>query len=58
MKKGYTITVDNSSARSHNVNIDYPTYFKFAYSEEEAVGYMILSDFEFKDKKIFSITVC
>lgn len=57
MKKGYTITVDNSSARSHNINIDYPTYFKFAYSEEEAIGYMILSDFEFKDKKIFSSLV-
>ncbi len=53
--KGYYVTVDNSRALSHNINIDYPFYFCFALSEAEAVGKMILSDFEHKHLQIHSV---
>lgn len=55
-QKGYTITVDNSKAGAHNVNIDYPTFFAFALSEEEAIGKMMRSDFTHKAKEIISIS--
>jgi hypothetical protein len=55
--KYYGVTVDNSRAGSHNINIDYPTYHCFAISEAEAVGKMILSDFGYKHCKIHK-TVC
>jgi len=54
-KKQYTITVDNSAAQSHNINIDRPTYECMAVSMEEAVGKMMLSDFQYKHKEILSI---
>jgi len=52
----FTISVDNSDARSFNINIDRPTYFCFAISEEEAIGKMIKSDFEHKYKPIMGIS--
>lgn len=54
--KGYHITVDNSIAMAHNINIDWPTFFCFAISEAEALGKMMLSDFSYKRNKIISIT--
>ena len=54
-KRLYTITVDNSAAQSHNINIDRPTYGCLAVSMEEAVGKMMLSDFQYKRKEIVSI---
>lgn len=56
-QKGYTITVNNSKAESHNINIDYPTYFCFALSDAEAIGKMILSHFAYKKNEISSIDV-
>jgi hypothetical protein len=53
--KGYTITVDNSKTRSFNVNIDSPSFFCFAISKAEAIGLMMLSDFEHKNKAITRI---
>jgi len=55
--KGYTITVDNSAAQSHNVNIDCPTFFCFALTEKEAIQKMMQSDFSYKHKKITRITI-
>lgn len=55
MKKGYTILVDNSSAQSHNINIDYPQFFCWAVSEAEAIGKMMQSDFAYKHKEIIKI---
>lgn len=51
----FTITVDNSKADSHNINIDYPTFHCFAVNEAEAVGLMMFSDFQHKHLKIDSI---
>lgn len=55
-QKGYTITVDNSKALTHNVNIDWPTFFCFALSEAEAIGKMMLSDFVYKNLKVINIS--
>lgn len=56
-QRGYLIFVYNSIARSFNTNIDSPTLFCFALSQAEAVGIMMLSDFEFKHKPITKINV-
>lgn len=56
-QQGYTITVDNSAAKAFNVNIDWPTFFCFALSEEEAIGKMMKSGFQHKSKQITSITI-
>ncbi len=53
MNNGYTIVVDNSIAKAHN--IDYPTYFTFAQNHFEAIGKMILSDFSHKNRIIHKI---
>lgn len=53
----YYITVDNSKANSHNINIDRPHFFCFAINEAEAVGQMMLSNFEYKHLPIVSITI-
>lgn len=53
--KSYEIVVDNSKAQSHNINIDRPIFSCFAINQEEAVGKMILSDFEHKHKPIIKI---
>lgn len=55
MKTGYQITVDNSSVKSHNINVDYPTYFVHAINKAEAIGLMMLSDFEHKNLPIYRI---
>lgn len=52
----FYITVDNSSVCSHNINIDSPTFYCMALNEAEAVGQMILSDWEYKHLKIKTIT--
>lgn len=54
-RTGYTIIVDNSMAQAFNINIDYPTFFCWAYSEAEAIGLMSLSNFAHKSRKIVSI---
>ncbi len=54
-ENGYTITVDNSIARSFNVNIDSPSFFCFALSEPEAIGLMMQSNFEYKHRAITNI---
>lgn len=54
---GYNIQVDNSSANSFNTNIDSPVFFCFAINEAEAVGQMILSDWEYKHLKITKISI-
>ena len=54
-KELYKITVDNSKGNSHNVNIDYPEFQTFAYSEAEAIGIMIQSDFKYRYKPILTI---
>jgi hypothetical protein len=53
--KGFNIYVDNSIARSFNVNIDSPSFFCFAQNEDEAIQKMKESDFKHKDKEITSI---
>lgn len=55
MNKMFEIIVDNSQAESHNINIDYPTFFCFAMNKEEAVGKMMLSDFTHKYRVIDKI---
>ena len=55
-RKGYTIYVDNSNARSFNINIDRPFFFCFAQSEDEAIIKMKASGFEHKDKEIIKIS--
>ena len=52
----YQITVDNSSANTHNINIDRPHFTCFAINEAEAVGQMILSDFKYKHLPIVKIS--
>jgi len=54
-RKGFTIFVDNSIARSFNCNIDNPSFFCFAQSEDEAIKKMKESDFKHKDKPITKI---
>lgn len=53
---GFTISVDNSAALSHNINIDYPTFFCWALTEKEAIEKMMQSDFVHKHRKISRIT--
>src|SRR5690242_6950058 len=53
--KMFEVIVDNSQAQSHNINIDYPTFFCFAKSKEEAVGKMMLSDFQHKNRPVTKI---
>lgn len=55
--KGYTISMDNSEAKSHNVNIDYPTFFCWALTEKEAIEKMMQSDFDYKHKKVNRISI-
>lgn len=54
-ERGFNIFVDNSEAESGNINIDRPTFFCFALSKAEAIGLMMLSDFEYKHKPIKGI---
>ena len=53
--RGYNIIVDNSQAKSFNTNIDSPVFFCFAINEAEAVGQMMLSDWQHKYLKISKI---
>jgi hypothetical protein len=53
--KEYHLYFDNSVARSFNTNIDYPVFFCFAITKEEAIGKMFLSDFSHKSKPIYKI---
>jgi len=55
-KRHYLIQVDNSKAQSHNINIDRPSFETMAFSKCEAIGIMMLSNFEYKYKEITSIT--
>lgn len=55
IKLGYTITVDNSIALTHNINVDCPTFFCFANSEAEAIEKMAASDFQHKHRAILRI---
>jgi hypothetical protein len=55
MKQEFTISVDNTRANTHNININRPSFSVFAESKEEAVGKMILSDFPHKHKRILDI---
>jgi len=55
--KGFSISVDNSAAQSHNINIDYPTFFCWALTEKEAIEKMMQSDFAHKKSKIHRITI-
>lgn len=54
--KSYNIFVDNSAARSFNVNIDSPMFFCFALTQKEAIEKMMQSDFYYKNYKITRIT--
>jgi len=54
--KGYNIFVDNSAARSFNVNIDSPMFFCFALTQKEAIEKMMQSNFSYKHLPIKSIT--
>ena len=56
--KAITITVDNRKAQSHNINIDLPSFFTFALNEQEAIGKMMQSDFNYKHLPIFKIHTC
>lgn len=56
MKALYIVTVDNSAAQSHNINIDRPEFITVAESKEEAIGKMMLSDFSYKHKNIVNVT--
>ena len=51
----YEIIVDNSSVKSGNINIDRPAFYAFAFSKAEAIGIMILSDFEHKNKPVLEV---
>lgn len=53
--KGFDIIMDNSSALSHNINIDYPRFFCFALTEKEAIEKMMASDFGYKKLKIHRV---
>ena len=53
--KEITITVDNPKAKSHNVNIDFLSFFTFALNEQEAIGKMIQSDFSYRHLPIYKI---
>jgi hypothetical protein len=53
LKPFFVVTVDNSSAKSHNINIDFPQFTVKASNEAEAIGKMLLSDFEYKNKPIY-----
>ena len=55
--RGFDIIMDNSSALSHNINIDYPRFFCFALTEKEAIEKMMQSDFAYKKCKIHRIAV-
>lgn len=52
---GFDIIMDNSLALSHNINIDYPSFFCFALTEKEAIQKMMESNFEYKKLKIHRI---
>lgn len=53
----YTIFIDNHEAQSHNTNIDNPSYTTSAFSEAEAIGKMMQSDFNYKHKTITKISI-
>lgn len=55
LNKGFEIIVDNSNARTFNINIDNPMFFCFAQNENEAIGKMKQSDFAYKHKPIKQI---
>jgi len=55
--KAITISVDNQKAKSHNINIDLPSFFAFALNKEEAIGKMMLSNFEYKHLPIYNIHI-
>jgi len=55
IKNRFTICIDNFRSQSFNVNIERPTFETFAFSECEAIGKMMISDFEHKHKEILSI---
>lgn len=57
VESGYNIMVDNSKSKSFNINIDYPSFFCFAINEAEAVGQMMLSDWQYKHLKITKIYI-
>lgn len=56
-KNGYDIVMDNSIARSFNVNIDSPSFFCFAYTKREAISKMKESDFSYKGKTISRVYI-
>ena len=53
----FEIFVDNSIARSFNINIDSPSYCVSAISEEDAIEKMKLSDFAYKNREISKVYV-
>ena len=56
-KNGYDIVINNSIARSFNVNIDSPSFFCFAFNKKEAVNKMKESDFPYKNGNISKVYV-
>jgi len=53
----FEIVVDNSIARSFNVNIDSPSYCVSAFSQEDAIEKMKLSDFAYRNREISRVNV-
>ena len=57
-KRFYVITIDNSVANSHNINVDYPTYTVRALNKAEAIGLLYMDEnFRYKHKPIYKIEV-
>ncbi len=53
----YEIVLDNSMAKSFNVNIDSPSYHVFASSKKDAIEKLRTSDFAYKNKDISKINI-
>ena len=56
IRKVFQVTTHNERDTSHNINLSHPTFVCTAFSEAEAVGLMMLSDFYGKNYPIHSIT--
>lgn len=55
MRRYFEIVVDNAGARSHNINIDRPSYGVLASNEDEAVGKMVRSGWTYASMPIVQI---
>ena len=51
----YEIIVEKRGDESHSINISHPAYHTTAFCDAEAVGKMMLSEFEYKYSPIYKI---